>query len=400
MKHLVIKKQKPKHSNIKNAYATINTLMAFSLLFWPILGHSQQMEFGPCTYSVTYDLTTTTEYAVPNELSMDEISPFDLAKARPFVQHSHVQTCIDDQNQLTEETIYDEPALNPEHWMDQTYRVVVGVSGVSLYGIEGNLQHYFPNDVNDNDITLDPDEVDGFGYELPILPLSDEAQLSYEEEGFDVLRLSDDVYAINTENIETIYNIDKQSIEENIYEDGLLTHTEITQYRQLENGLNIPLYIIEHIYEPMLNGGYMRITHYKVYSNYTIQGENFDNPDNNALVSDSKQLRDDLNEMIAQGKGADLLSMPFSSDEMSPQFEFTLSPNPASESIRVKLPKLSISNEVDVLIMNTSGQVVYSRNDMSIGEYHEINISSLRGGLYIVRASKNGNQRQIKFVKH
>ena len=69
-------------------------------------------------------------------------------------------------------------------------------------------------------------------------------------------------------------------------------------------------------------------------------------------------------------------------------------PNPAESKIRIQIPESSGS---DIAIFNSIGLRVYSRQGYISGE--EINISSLKSGLYILEVSLKGRHKHYVFIK-
>ena len=69
-------------------------------------------------------------------------------------------------------------------------------------------------------------------------------------------------------------------------------------------------------------------------------------------------------------------------------------PNPAESKIRIQIPENSGS---DIAIFNSIGLRVYFRQGYVSGE--EINISSLKSGLYIIEVSLKGKHKHYVFIK-
>jgi len=76
-------------------------------------------------------------------------------------------------------------------------------------------------------------------------------------------------------------------------------------------------------------------------------------------------------------------------------------PNPASETLFVKITSTGVSTQASLSILDIEGkELIATREEISSGNAVSVNIASLPAGLYFVRVTMNGSSQVVKFIKH
>jgi hypothetical protein len=80
--------------------------------------------------------------------------------------------------------------------------------------------------------------------------------------------------------------------------------------------------------------------------------------------------------------------------------EWSIYPNPASEYIHIRSSKRHAQMEMDVEIINTSGQTVYLKEGVSLHkDGNRLAIHELSSGMFILRLNTADTEIQLPFVK-
>jgi uncharacterized repeat protein (TIGR01451 family) len=79
-----------------------------------------------------------------------------------------------------------------------------------------------------------------------------------------------------------------------------------------------------------------------------------------------------------------------------PTFNFTFSPNPASNSILIQLSKMELT-PIDISIYNSEGKLVIEKHIQELNSYL-LDISALNSGSYILSIQQNGIVKSARFI--
>ena len=74
--------------------------------------------------------------------------------------------------------------------------------------------------------------------------------------------------------------------------------------------------------------------------------------------------------------------------------DFKIYPNPNNGSFEIQMTNLSAETEIEILDLH--GKVIYRNNFYNKNQ--NINIENISRGIYIVKATQNGNIRTKKFM--
>lgn len=80
-------------------------------------------------------------------------------------------------------------------------------------------------------------------------------------------------------------------------------------------------------------------------------------------------------------------------------FNFGVYPNPAKDQLSLTFNEKNNSEKISVQIINSVGEVVFSKYDNLVKNKMDVNISKLASGLYIIKADINNKMSSNKFIK-
>jgi len=91
------------------------------------------------------------------------------------------------------------------------------------------------------------------------------------------------------------------------------------------------------------------------------------------------------------------VSQPSSVNQEDFTSDIVLSPNPASQLLRIALPEPD--TDISFYVVNNLGQIVLSAEDYDGSENHTLDVSTLQNGIYNLMIRKSGRLNSKSFVK-
>ncbi|MFZ7114941.1 MAG: T9SS type A sorting domain-containing protein [Bacteroidota bacterium] len=141
-----------------------------------------------------------------------------------------------------------------------------------------------------------------------------------------------------------------------------------------------------NINEPMSHG----FIHYKVKPVANLSdGDNIEN---------TAGIYFDFNPPVITNTAVTQILLPTRINQIS-DFKFGLYPNPSSGKLNITLAENYINKKVFVQIVNSLGEIVYSKTESLSKNRIELNTSDYRNGLYIVRVVIDDKTASKQFIK-
>lgn len=333
---------------------------------------------------INYSTTISKIFAVPENTNMDSLTSYDLSKMMWEEKTRSVETVIDQNYKLSVTTFYHE---TPRWEYDYEYAVgksVTDENGVTLYDHENTELTSMPNEEADPSFKIHESILPQYGF-YPIFNLSyDDFTAIFEGSGMTISLSDEDVYSAINDSIEIYIDPDKLIYETRLFSDGQLTLSDWKKYQNI-NGHIIPLVYVYTTYDQLMKGIRMQVSEITRFSQYSVYDE-----ENNPLVEFTAELES------SSRKGEVEVSQYKEMNKKAADIK--VYPNPAEEVINVDIP-LFAGSFLDLQILTTLGELVYSRDGLASGSTTSIDVSRLSKGVYLIRCGKNGKWKSTRFIK-
>jgi hypothetical protein len=367
-----------------------------------LLAFSASLSIGQnenCLKTVTYEVQKSVRYSVLPETNVDNISPIDLAHARPYNTSYTQGYCIDDQGRMISDALYSNPAYNPDVWGTPIYRIISDGDLVELYDEQNNLVHQQrASDVGlVSQTKFDLNLVDDFGWHSPIYILSKEEEVLAEDEGLTVYTFEEGTQLISSADQEILLNTKEQILEERLFEDGTLVRWTVTKLAKIDANRAIPIYQIERMYENLSDGNLMENSVYSLYSDYKINGELISLP-----VEALERIQsgtDYINDFLSQSATDGIVSGSFRNRDLKPYISMDIFPNPAHYHCKVELPNFPHVSTLTLEVVDLIGNSIYRIEGLASGSSHTIETVDWKPGIYFVKAGTDKIWIQERLIK-
>lgn len=332
---------------------------------------------------VFFKTTTSKVFAVPDSTDMKAITNFDLAKMQSHSVVTNTDLIIDQNHDLTITNINEQKPRYENDYEFEVGKVISNKFGTVLYGHDGNklYNNQYP-EVN-KEFEIQNDAIESYGL-FPAITIDNNLIDLYSSIGFTTSISADGAFSAINDSIEFYLDTKKMIVETRIFKGNELQISDWKQYQYVDNYL-IPKVFVMTTYDKLSTGIRLQINEIVNYNSYTIINEN-----NEAVVSYIEKVSSFMNnEGIAVNKFKEL-------EKKNPNI--VVFPNPSTDNISVEIP-LFATDYVNVDITNTLGTVVMTLNDVKNDSKVNIDISTLRSGVYILRCGNGNQMKTARFVK-
>jgi hypothetical protein len=271
-------------------------------------------------------------------------------------------------------------------------KMEMNIFGSKLYDSNGNIVHENTdyNSVDENFYIEDEERINEFGlctmFDNDISILHDELV----NLGFTVCLLENNKISAINDSLEYYFDFNKLIFETRIFENNLLVISDWKQYQKIGD-YTIPSTYVFTTYDVVGRNNNIRLQKSEVTSflDYTVR-----NGTGKPLVSYKAKSSNRTTEIV-NNENVNLSQY----DEIEKK-NVTLSafPNPASDNINIVIPYIA-EEEIEILIFNALGKLVYSKNKIQTGTNLNLDISDYPTGLYLVKAGKGNLWQTTRFTK-
>jgi len=352
--------------------------VVFTILFVHLsYGNAQQIPSNP-KMTMTYDLKTLSYVSLVSAADTQFLTKLDRLQFRRAYEEQHIETFIDESDDLTTVVTYLNPRENSSEWFRPIHKMIFDKTCVKMLDSLGNTIHaeqFYDVEVFQNNLRLVGGLLGGsqpsaFGQTTSMSP---SAILEFEALGFEVEEISTGKTKVHKNDMEIIFDFSGRIIERNIYREDDLQSKMTTIFGETATGEAVPRLAVDRTYQTLYGGACVERVTTQRYDNYNIQrntggGErnaDFDNPQGKEPAAD---------EMIV-----------------------TIYPNPTSEYLKVEFSANGQQTPAQARLVDTFGRVRKTA-ELTAGLV-EIEISSLQPGVYFFETERAGSVKRIKFVK-
>jgi len=355
-----------------------------------VVDHFNQFFVSEPIKRLTYDQKESISYQISTDVDLNNIDPSDVLRARREITSLQKSINIDLDGYVTSTEIALYSNGEERSQFPRPYKTISDRNGVQMFNSGNELYYSAPLASGEQAVRVDLSEIDidNFGYhDVFTLPTQTELQ-ELVANGASITQSTNSI-TISDGVVRTTVDISTQSIFEEYFKDGILHHSIYDQFSQpLANGKMVKVLTIQRAYSNLKNGGKLQRTVRINYNNYMIDGLLIYNNDNNANAS-TQLTKSNINNGQQVG-----FSSTFDSNILKYSSDMTLYPNPATNSIHIRLKE--DTPELSYIVRNIQGQQLFSG---AFNEAREIDIERLPVGTYLVEVQNAASRYYAIFVK-
>lgn len=252
-----------------------------------------------------------------------------------------------------------------EDWMTEVKTVVIDEREMKSYDREGRLFKSFPH--SDYYKLFNAITTIGLGKDFPTR-LSERQAEALKKEGVKFNESPSNIISIENEVLQTNIFTKLKIIQKKYFDERTreLTRIEETHYELQMNGKYFPVKeIVKKQFTTIKGDCGMKVT-VKTYSKYEIYDK-----------TDGQRLGDDLLEALS---------------------DFTISPNPTTDRLTVRVPRLENEYKTELSIYSPEGKLV--KRMESTASSIRVDVSGLNSGTYILEIRSSFFKESKKFIKN
>lgn len=355
-----------------------------------VVDHFNQLFVSEPIKRLTYDQKESISYQISTDVDLNNIDPSDVLRARREITSLQKSIIIDLDGYVTSTEIALYSNGEERSQFPRPYKTISDRNGVQMFNSGNELYYSAPLASGEQAVRVDLSEIDidNFGYhDVFTLPTQTELQ-QIVANGASITQSTNSI-TISDGVVRTTVDISTQSIFEEYFKDGILHHSIYDQYSQpLANGKMVKVLTIQRAYSNLKNGGMLQRTVRINYNNYMIDGLLIYNSDSNANAS-TQLAKSNINNGQQVG-----FSSTFNSNILKYSSDMTLYPNPATNSIHIRLKE--DTSELSYIVRNIQGQQLFSG---AFNEAREIDIERLPIGTYLIEVQNVASRYYAIFVK-
>ncbi|MBX2890515.1 MAG: T9SS type A sorting domain-containing protein [Saprospiraceae bacterium] len=340
-------------------------------------GYAQQIPTNP-TITISYDLKTLSYVSLVSAADTQFLTKLDRLQFRRAYEEEHVETFIDENDDLATVVTYLNPRENLSDWFRPIHKMVFDKTGVRLLDSLGNTIHaeqFYDVEVFQNNLRLvggllGASQPSSFGQTTSMSP---SAISEFEALGFEVEEISTGKIKVQKNDMEIIFDFPGRVIERNTYREGDLQNKMTTIFGETTTGEAVPRLVIQRTYQTLYGGACVERVTTQRYDNYNIQ-RNTGGGERSASFGNPQGNEPAIDEMIVK-----------------------IYPNPTNDFLKVELATNREHLPAQARLVDTFGRVRKTA-ELATGLV-EIEISSLQPGVYFLETERGGIVKRIKFVK-
>ncbi len=344
-----------------------------------------------CIKSIRFKVLLQESRAISTDTDPNTLTTKDFLQAKTNTSTKEVELCIDQNNEITITTIYENDLEGNKFYHSPIAKSIVSSQGVLIYDAAGQLIDSPELAPSDDPIsyTVDQDQLASYGLK-PLLSAFTPGQMqdltnmglqAWEQDG---------IYYMMNNDKDVILDPTQNQMSYKFYEEGLLLSSKTEQFYDLGNGYNIPSQVIEKRYGPLSTADIMEFTTTTTYLQYQVI-------ENGNTIVDYTNPNDPLNGIQSRGKA---LSFDSYTPETRPEPVFTLYPNPASDRVMLDLSVIDFLEEISFSIIDVSGQEMATHQIRSRQGLAQFDIAQLPKGIYFLQSNHPQWTINKKFVKN
>lgn len=354
-------------------------MVAFTIFFIHLArGYAQQIPTNPIM-TISYDLKTLSYVSLVSAADTQFLTKLDRLQFRRAYEEEHVETFIDENDDLTMAVTYLNPRENSLDWFRPIHKMIFDKTGVKMLDSLGNTIHaeqFYDVEVFQNNLRL----VGGLlGASQPSSPfgqttsMSSSAILEFETLGFEVEEIGTGKTKVHKNDMEINFDFPGRVIERNIYREGDLQNKMTTIFDETITGEAVPRLTVERTYQILYGGACVERVTTQRYDNYNIQ-RNTGGGERSADFGNPQGKEPSIDETIVR-----------------------IYPNPTNDFLKVELAANGEHLPAQARLVDTYGRVRMT-SELATGLV-DIEISSLQPGVYFLETERAGIIKRIKFVK-
>jgi hypothetical protein len=326
---------------------------------------------------VSYDLSTTREHLLPPDAKTADLSDIDLIDMRPEREERHVETWVDENDELVTEITHTLPSTLLEDWMPKVHRTLIDHNGVRQYDANGQLMNTLGQSEQSAEAYQNSRAaaVENLGKLRDWARPTPQMLAELRARGHQVEELKDGrVVKIKKDREETIF--DDDGTIEHIQHDaqGRVERSDMQGFRKLGNGKAVPAFTRSSQAKHSYKGVRMMAVEHIVYSNYKV---------------DDREVG---GQQPAHPKGGTKARSAANGPT-----EVQLWPNPVRDVLYLRLP--SGTGRATATIIDLDGRSLHTAQGEA-GAQIDLPTKALPAGVYLLRIEQADGQRSTqRFVK-
>ncbi|GAB4488500.1 MAG: hypothetical protein OHK0019_04950 [Saprospiraceae bacterium] len=254
--------------------------------------------------TVTYDLKTLSYVSLVSVADTQLLTKLDRLQFRRTYEEEHIETFIDENNDLTTVVTYLNPRENLPEWFRPIHKMIFDKTGVKMFDSLGNTIHaeqFYDVEVFQNNLRLvggllGTSQPSFFG-QITSMPPS--AILEFAALGFDLEEIGLGKTKLHKNGMEIIFDFPGKIIERNIYREGDLQSKMTTIFGETSTSEAVPRLVIERTYQTTYGGACVERVTTQHYDNYNIQ-RNTGVGERNANFGNTQVKEPAIDEMIVK----------------------------------------------------------------------------------------------------
>ncbi|MDD2636877.1 MAG: T9SS type A sorting domain-containing protein [Bacteroidales bacterium] len=327
---------------------------------------------------------TTRVFAVPIGTDLSKLTNYDFTKMMFNDKIESKQKSINRDFYLNIVKTFPQKPRWKNDYEFEIGKIEINQFGTKLFDHNGRLLHEQIDTIDKNNFKLDAKEVYNYGHN-PIFDIGiQELAKMYENMGFVVKISNENELSAISDTLELYCDYKKLILETRFFEDRLLAISDWKQFQKIDKFCIPKTYVITS-YDIISAGTRLQISEIINFTEYSILDEN-----GKPLV--------EYNSGNLRSTNAEGINLSEYNEVVKKNSKLIVFPNPAHESINVEIPYYA-SDYLNLEIIGSAGNIVYSEQNLTSGSNTNINISNLLPGTYVIRTGKDDKWISTKFIK-